>query len=129
MPLTGGDAKTRKAIELSREEFWVNSGVFSPDGRFIAYTSNETEAFELYVRPFDAAKGAAVGDAKRVSKDGAEGLIVWRGDGRELYFMDTEPDLTVIAVDISTSGSVQVGTPKVLFHVSGDALGDLGTTK
>ena len=63
VPLAG-DATTRKAIELSREEFLVNGGVLSPDGRFIAYTSNETEAFELYVRPFDAAKGAAAGDAK-----------------------------------------------------------------
>ena len=50
-------------------------------------------------------------------------------DGRELYFMDTEPDLKVMAVDISTSGSVQTGTPRVLFHVPGDAQGDLGTTR
>ena len=81
VPMAGGDATTRKAIELSREEFLVNGGVLSPDGRFIAYTSNETEAFELYVRPFDAATGAASGDAKyRVSKEGSrrpDGLA-WR---------------------------------------------------
>jgi Tol biopolymer transport system component len=125
-----GDAKTRKAIELSREEFVVNGGVFSPDGKFIAFTSNETEAFELYVRPFDAATGAAVGDTKyRVSKEGAGGLMVWRNDGRELYFMDAEPDLKVMAVDISTSPNVQTGAPKVLFEVPGDAQGDLGTTR
>lgn len=127
---TAGDAKTRKAIELSREEFVVNGGVLSPDGRFIAFTSNETEAFELYLRPFDAATGAAVGDTKyRVSKDGAGGLMVWRGDGRELYFLDNEPDLKVMAVDIATSPSVQTGSPKVLFDVPGDAQGDLGTTR
>jgi Tol biopolymer transport system component len=124
-----GDATTRKAIELSREEFLVNGGVLSPDGRFIAYTSNETEVFELYVRPFDAAKGAAAGEAKRVSKDGAGGLMVWRADSRELYFMDNEPDLKVMAVDISTSSDVQTGTPNVLFDVPGDAQGDLGTTR
>src|SRR5688572_825439 len=125
-----GDAKTRKAIELSREEFVVNGGVLSPDGRFIAFTSNETEAFELYLRPFDATTGAAAGDTKhRVSKDGAGGLMVWRADGRELYFMDTEPDLKLMAVDISTSPSVQAGTPKVLFDVPGNAQGDLGTTR
>jgi hypothetical protein len=44
VPLAG-DANARKPIELSREEFWVNGGVLSPDGRLIAYTSNETEAF------------------------------------------------------------------------------------
>jgi Tol biopolymer transport system component len=130
VPTAGSDAATRKATELSREEFVVNGGVLSPDGRFIAFTSNETEAFELYVRPFDAATGAAVGATKhRVSKDGAGGLMVWRSDGRELYFMDSEPDLKIMAVDVSTSSGVQTGTPKVLFEVPGDAQGDLGTTR
>ena len=130
VPLAGTDAASRKAIELSREEFLVNGGVLSPDSRLIAFTSNETEAFELYVRPFDAATGAAAGETKyRVSKDGAGALMVWRGDGRELYFMDAEPDLKVMAVDVSTSSGVQTGTPKVLFEVPGDAQGDLGTTR
>jgi Tol biopolymer transport system component len=127
---TAGDANTRKATELSREEFLVNGGVLSPDGKLIAFTSNETETFELYVRPFDAAAGAPVGDTKhRVSKDGAGGLMVWRGDGRELYFIDNEPDLKVMAVDVTSSPSVQTGAPRVLFDVPGDAQGDLGTTR
>jgi Tol biopolymer transport system component len=128
VPLSG-DAKTRKATEVSREEFLVNGGVLSPDGKFLAYTSNETETFELYVRPFDGATGAVSGNASRVSKEGAGGLMVWRSDGRELYFMDTEPDLKVMSVDVATSPGVQVGAPKVLFEVPGDAQGDLGTTR
>ena len=127
---TAGDVKTRKAIELSREEFLLNGGVLSPDGRLIAFSSNETEVFELYVRPFDPATGAAVGDTKhRVSKDGAGGLMVWRADGRELYFMDTEPDLRVMAVEVSASPSMQTSAPRVLFEAPGDAQGDLGTTR
>ena len=62
----------------------------------------------------------------------AAGPIICDGvgsDGRELYFMDTEPDLKVMAVDISTSPGVQAGAPRVLFHVPGDAQGDLGTTR
>ena len=55
--------------------------------------------------------------------------MVWRADGRELYFMDTEPDLKVMAVDVTTSPNVQVGAPKELFQVPGDAQGDLGTTR
>ena len=130
VPLGVGDGSTRKAIELSREEFDVNGGVFSPDGRFVAYGSNETETFELYVRPFDSATGSAPGESRwRVSKDGSGGLMVWRADGRELYFLDTDPDLLMMAADVSTGTEVQVGTPRVLFHVPGDAQGDLGTTK
>ena len=127
---TTGDAKTRKAIELSREEFVVNGGVLSPDGRLVTFTSNEMEVFELYLRPFDPATGAAVGDTKhRVSKEGAGGLMVWRSDGRELYFMDTEPDLKMMAVEVSTSPGLQTSAPKVLFDVPGDAQGDRGTTR
>jgi Tol biopolymer transport system component len=125
-----GDSKTRKAIELSREEFLVNGGVLSPDGRLIAFTSNETEAFELYVRPFDPATGCGGRrhEAPRV-EGGAGGLMVWRGDGRELYFMDAEPDLKVMAGGHHDLTSVQTGAPKVLFEVPGDAQGDLGTTR
>ena len=131
VPLAASDAKTRTAVELSREEFAVTGGVFSPEGRFIAYGSNETDNFELYVRPFDPASGAAVGETKwQVSKEGLGGLMVWRGDGRELYFLDADPDVVVMAADVSTAGgAMTVGTPKVLMHVPGDALGDLGTTK
>jgi hypothetical protein len=55
--------------------------------------------------------------------------MVWRGDGRELYFIANEPDLKMMAVDISTTPTVQMGSPKVLFEVPGDAQGDLGTTR
>jgi hypothetical protein len=56
-------------------------------------------------------------------------MMFWRSDGRELFFTDTEPDLVVMAVDVSTDTGFQPGTPRVLFHVPGNALGDLGTTK
>lgn len=130
VPTAGNDPAARKAIELSREEFNVAGGTFSPDGRFIAYNSNETENFELYVRPFDPASGSAAGDAKwQVSKEGTGGLLVWRADGRELYFLDTEPDLVIMAAEVSTASGFTASQPRVLFHVPGDAQGDLGTTR
>jgi len=130
VPLGGTDPSTRQAVELSREEFAVAGGLFSPDGRFIAYSSNESDNFELYVQPFDAASGSvATGGKRQVSKEGAGPMAFWRGDGREMYFIDTEPDLVVMAVDISTAPVVQPGTPRVLFHVPGHVQGDLGATK
>jgi Tol biopolymer transport system component len=130
LPLTGTDPSARKAIELSREEFAVAGGVFSPDGRFVAYGTNETDRFELYVQPFDTASGTLASEGKqRVSQAGTGPMMFWRSDGRELFFTDTEPDLVVMAVDVSTDTGFQPGTPRVLFHVPGNALGDLGTTK
>jgi Tol biopolymer transport system component len=62
-----------------------NEGVgarFSPDGRWLSYTSDESGRQEIYVKPFPDTGGRS-----RVSVDG--GLIAtWRGDGRELYFVE-----------------------------------------
>ena len=52
--------RARKAIELSRGAFTVNGGVFSPDGRLVTYSSNETESFKLSgFHPFDVSTGGA----------------------------------------------------------------------
>ena len=89
---------------------------FSPDGRWIAYLSNESGRNEIYVRPF-AASGPSLGDGKwQVSKDGAAGLPKWRGDGKEILFMG--PNGAMMAVDVNGSGpAFQMGTPKQLFAV------------
>jgi len=122
--LTGSDPLAREAIEFSREEFDTGWGRFSPDSRFMAYTSNEAdpERREVYVRRFDASTGAAAAEGKwQVSKDGA-GMILWRGDGKEMCF--AVPDLQtrgtlVMAVDVATTPTFQAGTPKLLFKLPG----------
>jgi hypothetical protein len=43
--------------------------------------------------------------------------------------MDSEPDLKLMVVDVTTSPGVEIGAPKELFQVPGDAAGDLGTTR
>jgi hypothetical protein len=84
-------ALDRQAIERLREDYDVAQGRFSPDGRFLAYLSNEAdpEKMQVYVRPFDATKPEAPppGSAVRVSKKGALGMIFWRQDAKEMYFM------------------------------------------
>jgi len=84
----------------------------------MAYLSNETEAeiFEVYVRPFDASvPEAGAGGAKpvQVSNAGAEGMIFWRQDGKELFYLT--PDREVMAVDVTTTPTFQAGTPRLLF--------------
>jgi Tol biopolymer transport system component len=132
VPLTGTDPLARQAIEFSREEFDVALGRFSPDGRFMAYRSNEAEAerFQVYVKPFNPSTGKA-GDGKwQVSQKPVAAMLHWRADGKEFFFRDfNEPgniDLRVTSVDITTAPTFQAGTPKVLFTLPGPINGNLG---
>jgi Tol biopolymer transport system component len=118
-------ALDRKAIEWLREDYDVVQGRFSPDGRFLAFLSNEAtvDKLEVYVRPFDPGKPEApAGPAVRVSKNGAIGMVFWRQDGKEMYFMTR--DWEVMAVDITTSPSFQAGTPRLLFKLPGPLPGN-----
>jgi serine/threonine-protein kinase len=123
---TDQKALDRKAIEWLREDYDAVQGRFSPDGRFLAYLSNEenAEKMEVYVRPFDQSKpdAPAAGPAVKVSKNGAIGMIFWRQDGKEMYFMTR--DWEVMAVDLTTSPSFQAGTPRVLFKLPGPLPGN-----
>jgi Tol biopolymer transport system component len=119
-------ALDRQAIDWLREDYDVIQGRFSPDGRFIAYLSNETEQdrMQVYVRPFDANKPEAPppGSPVQVSKNGAIGMIFWRQDGKEMYFMTR--DWEVMAVDVNTTPAFTVGTPKLLFKLPGPLPGN-----
>ena len=134
VPLTGTDPSARKAIEFSRGEFDETVGRFSPDGKFIAYRSDEANPLkgEVYVRPFDAAAGKP-GDGKwQVSKDGVNAMIHWRADGKEIFFrglnLDTN-DLVVMSADVSTPQGFQAAAPKVLFKLPGPLNGNLNNIR
>jgi Tol biopolymer transport system component len=89
-------------------------GRFSPDGRWMAYVSNESGQNEVYVRSFP---GAA--DQSKVSIGG--GLEPrWRRDGRELFYV--APDLKLMAVSVRPGAVFQTSLPAPLFdsHMSGN---------
>jgi len=96
--------------------FSVGSPQMSPDGRWLAYGSNESGRNEIYVEPF-----RRPGERVRVSRDGG-GWPRWRGDdGRELFYRSGDG---LLAVDVREGASgLEVGTPEVL--VSADALTDV----
>ncbi len=130
VPLTG-DPASRKGIEFLRTEFTDTLGRLSPDGRFMAYRSDEAQAErgEIYVRPFNAATGLP-GDGKwRVSKDGVLAMLHWRADGKEIFFRGQNlesNELLVVSVDVETTPTFKPGTPKVLFKLPGPIGGNLG---
>jgi len=111
-----------KAVPFEQSSFSEAVGRFSPDGRWIAYTSDESGKEEIYVRPFDPsiASGSSSGGQTPVSgkwmvSKGGGNVAVWRGDGKELFYISS--DGTAMAVDVNTSGIFQAGVPKPLFKV------------
>jgi eukaryotic-like serine/threonine-protein kinase len=66
---------------------------FSPDGRWVAYSSDETGRFEVFVRPF--ANGVAAREKIQISDSGGD-YPVWRRDGQELYFMSEDATIQVV---------------------------------
>jgi serine/threonine-protein kinase len=86
--------------------------VFSPNGKWIAYVSNESGRDEVYLRPFPRVEGLG----RRVSTDGAT-APVWARNGSELYFRSASGDL--MAVPITDTPALTIGRPQSLFRVSG----------
>jgi Tol biopolymer transport system component len=86
----------------------IKQGQFSPDGRFVAYTSDEAGRYEIYVQPFpDASKGKWV-----ISQAGGVGPL-WSRDGRELFFFSGQK---MMVVDVrANGGSFSASAPRELF--------------
>jgi serine/threonine protein kinase/Tol biopolymer transport system component len=101
--------------ERKPEPFWPTdfdeeNGRFSPDGRWIAYASNESGKFQIYVRSFPASSAAW-----QISNDGG-GHPRWRRDGKELFYVS--PDKKLMAVEVNESaGTFEVGLTKPLFEI------------
>ncbi len=92
-------------------------GAFSPDGRWVAYHSNESGRDEIYVRPFvpPGAMGAAVAASGQWQVSTAGGIHPkWRPDGKELYYLN--PASEMMAAPITVSGStIEPAAPVRLF--------------
>ena len=93
--------------EFQATDFGEFNPSFSPDGRWIAYDSNESGKLEIYVRGFPS------GGGKWQVSDGGGALARWSGDGRELIY---RTDDGLMAVEVDGRGSnFEVGTPFKLF--------------
>ena len=89
-------------------QFAESFGRFSPDGRWVAYTSNESTRTEIYVAPFPGPGGK-----RQVSTAGGT-LPRWRRDGTEIFYLT--PDNKLMAAEVNGKGtSFEVGVVKPLF--------------
>jgi eukaryotic-like serine/threonine-protein kinase len=103
-------SEDRKPRALLQTAFNELDGRFSPDGRWVAYRSNESGRIEIYVMPF-----AAQGGKWQVSTAGGD-QPRWRRDGRELFYLAGN---TIMAAEVNGSGpAFQVGAVRPLFDVT-----------
>jgi len=110
LPLASGGAPTR----LTPPGFHASVARFSPDGRFVAFVSDESGTFEVYVAPFPGP-----GERVRLSTAGAKALR-WPRAGNEILYLSL--DRKVVSVPVRTAPVLQLGTPKVLFTLAGDGV-------
>jgi Tol biopolymer transport system component len=115
-PQTGWDVwalpvdGTRTAIQVARTRFDERDGQFSPDGKWVAYQSNESGRFEIYVQAFPqpAAKWT-------ISRDGGA-QVRWRADGKELFYVAFDSRLMSVPVHVVAGReTIELGTPTPLF--------------
>jgi eukaryotic-like serine/threonine-protein kinase len=90
--------------------FTKAEALFCPNGRWIAFQSNDTGRDEVYVVPYPGPGGRS-----QVSTDGGTSPR-WARSGRELFYRNGDK---MMAVDVDTGATFRVGTPKMLFEKSG----------
>lgn len=97
---------TKKPWEFQATKYREFQGAFSPDGRWVAFTSNDSGRNEVYVRPFPGPEPRS-----RVSTNGGQEPL-WNRNGRELFFRLND---AVMAVEIHPQSTFEAGQPRVLF--------------
>jgi hypothetical protein len=116
-PAAGGselvvvDVPNDKMAPFLADKTTGTDGQISPDGKWAAYASNESGDWEIYVTTFPKAEGKW-----QVSRTGGREPR-WRGDGKELYYIDSKGMLT--AVPVTTEGTFSSGAPTPLFIIHG----------
>ncbi len=99
---------------VASPKFEERAATLSPDGRFIAYQSDESGRDEIYVRPFPRTENGRW----QVSVSGGEEPL-WSHGGREIFFRS--PAGEMMAVPVATTPAFSPGTPRVLFSTKGYA--------
>ena len=112
-------AHGRKVVHLISSPFHEDNPAFSPDGLWLAFTSNESGRSEVYLQAFEAAGSPRlVGQRHLVSRHGALALR-WRRDAKELFYLAW--DGKVYAVPIALSPKLKISEPAPLFAIGTEA--------
>jgi len=105
LPLNGD----RKPVPYLQTPFDELNARFSPDGRWMAYQSNESGRFQIYLQTVPPS-----GAKYQISSSGGA-VPQWRRDGKELFYVAADQKLMAVPVKLGTT--VEAGTPQPLFPV------------
>jgi eukaryotic-like serine/threonine-protein kinase len=106
LPLTG----ERKPEAYLQTKYFESGATFSPDGRWVAYDSDESGRSEIWVQRFPERRGKWL-----VSAEGGH-TPAWRADGKELYWVGPEGTLMAASVELQAAG-VRRGRAEALFRL------------
>jgi Tol biopolymer transport system component len=119
LPLDGPEGAPGKPFPLQQTESRQQHFRFSPGPggtpRWIAYMSDESGAFEVYVRPFspDSRGGSSASGERAMASSGGGLYPQWRADGKQLFYRS--PRGTMMAVDVTSDTPFQTGVPRRQF--------------
>lgn len=105
------DGKASDPVPFAADPHNETVAAFSPDGRYVAYQSNETGRNEVYIRPFPGP------GARTPVSTGGGAEVVWARNG-ELFFRRIS-DHMIMALPVTTSPTLTIGQPQALFRLAG----------
>jgi Tol biopolymer transport system component len=114
----------RKQIPVIDTPFDETAGQFSPDGRWVAYQSNESKPVQIYIRPFPGPGGQ-----RPVTTAGGT-QPRWRPDGKELFYVGLDGRLMAVPIAVGADQQLEPGAAVALFRAqlaTGAAINSTGT--
>jgi Tol biopolymer transport system component len=112
-------------LPVVRSPFDEADGQFAPNGKWVAYTTDETGQYEVYVTAFPPAENGSDGRSQISSLGGRAPR--WRGDGAELYYMTLDGKKVMSVAVRAVGASLEFGPPHELFTAS--MPGDIGDSQ
>jgi serine/threonine protein kinase/Tol biopolymer transport system component len=101
----------RKPFPVVQTKFDERDGQFSPDGKWIAFESNETGRYEIYIQPFPSGSKIPVS-----SEGGAQ--VRWRRDGSELFYIALDGQMMGVPIQLGVLGKPEIGDAVPLFKTN-----------
>jgi Tol biopolymer transport system component/DNA-binding winged helix-turn-helix (wHTH) protein len=114
-------ARNRKVIPLLSTPFYENNAVFSPDGKWLAFLSDESGHAEIYIQALDRNNDSlrVTGERFLISQEGGQ-CLRWRRNGKELYYLGSDGRVYAVTLDFRSS-AVRAGRPQPLFTIDAEA--------